>query len=53
MIDDIADIDEVEAQIDYWTTTEQGRAEFCALLYDGGQRDSDFWIDVDFASYRN
>jgi len=49
----VADPDVVEAQIEYWSNTEEGFEEFCSLLYDEGQRDSDYIIEVDFDAYRN
>ena len=49
----LADPDEVEAQIDYWKDTEEGFEEFCSLLYDDGERDSDFVINVDFDAFSN
>ena len=51
-LQNMPDYDVVEERLGYWTTTEEGREEFCALLYDQGLRDSDFSFDVDFAAYK-
>ncbi len=52
LISDFVDFDNVARQIDYWTLDETGREEFCHMLYDGGQRDSDFYFDVNFDAHR-
>ncbi len=51
-IESISDIDAVDAQIEYWTESPEGREEFRSILYDGGARDSDFVFDVEFDQYR-
>ncbi|MCB9478122.1 MAG: metallophosphoesterase [Deltaproteobacteria bacterium] len=52
IIELIANIEEVEAQIEYWTMDEEGMTEFCSILHDGGQRDSQFGFNIDFADYQ-
>ena len=51
-IEAVADIDEVETQIEYWTETPAGKEEFRKILQDSGQRESHFSFEVDFGSYR-
>jgi hypothetical protein len=45
------DLDEAEALIEYWTTTEEGRQEYYDEAYGDGSRDSDFVLELDFAAY--
>jgi Calcineurin-like phosphoesterase len=45
------DPDELEVLLDYWTNTEQGRAEYYEAAYGDGQRDSEFVLEVDFSAY--
>jgi len=53
--DDLAevglDLDELEALVEHWTTTEEGRQEYFEAAYGDGQRDSEFTLEVDFAAY--
>lgn len=52
IVADITDIEEVEAQLEYWTETEEGREEYYQILYSAGSRDSEFSFDIDFNLYR-
>jgi hypothetical protein len=45
------DPDELEELLDYWTNTEEGRAEYFEAAYGDGQRDSEFVVEIDFAEY--
>lgn len=46
------DVDALEARLDFWTNTEEGRAEALESLYGDGSRDSEFaYEDVDFRAY--
>jgi hypothetical protein len=45
------DLDEAEALIERWTTTEEGRQEYYEAAYGGGERDSEFLLEVDFGAY--
>ncbi len=42
---------ELKKQLDYWEKDKKGRVEFTKLLLEGGRRDSEFTLDVDFAAY--
>lgn len=46
-IKDFPEYADLQELLEYWITTEEGRAEFCAYQYDDGQRDSDFVFEVD------
>ena len=45
------DPDELQELLDYWTDTEQGRAEYYEAAYGDGQRDSEFTVEIDFAAH--
>jgi len=45
------DKQQLQKQVDYWSQTAAGRKEFSQLLYDGGRRDSEFTLKVDFSAY--
>lgn len=45
------DINELDAKVKYWSTDPTGRKEYSDLLYGGGERDSDFTLDVKFKAY--
>ena len=42
---------ELQKQLDYWEKDKAGQAEFAKLLMEGGGRDSEFQLEVDFAAY--
>ncbi len=45
------DTEELTEQLEYWTTTEEGRQEYLDAAYGDGSRDSDFELEVDFEAF--
>lgn len=47
----LIDVNALKQKLDYWSNDPAGRKEYYDLLYSGGERDSDFTLEVDLAAY--